>query len=92
MTKVSIIASLVPFFYTSNSQVVFYKKTANDFRRKYGIDIAGAPMVFKKNGILWKFQYVTDVFRGRKFESAMYVPMVNVGNKYESLSRTDINV
>lgn len=92
MNKVSVIASLVPFFFQINTQKTLFKKTASEFKRKYKIDLSDAPVVFKKDGVLWKLQYCSDVFRGKKFETATYIPMVGVGDKYESLLRTDINV
>ena len=92
MNKFSIIASLVPFFYQINTQKTLFKKTASEFKRRYKIDLSNAPVVFKKDGVLWKLQYCSDVFRGKKFETATYIPMVSVGDKYEHLLRTDINV
>lgn len=92
MNKFSVIASLVPFFFQINTQKTLFKKTASEFKRRYKIDLSNAPVVFKKDGVLWKLQYSSDVFRGRKFETVTYIPMVSVGNKYEHLLRTDINV
>lgn len=75
-----------------NEQKPVYKKTAIDFKRKYGIDFIGAPMVFKKDDLLWKLQYICTEFSGKKVESASYIPVMNAKNCCDIYLRTDINV
>jgi hypothetical protein len=83
---------MLQFFGKTNTQPSVYKKTSRDFKRKYGIDFTGAPIVFKKHDIIWKLQYTCFYFKGRKVESAHYIPQVNVKNRFNSILRTDINV
>ena len=92
MNKYTMIFNLIPLFGKSNEQAPIFKKTSRDFKRKYGIDLVGAPVVFKKNGFLWKLQYICTDFKGRKIESASYTPIADVKTAWESITRTDINV
>ena len=92
MNKYTVISNLIQFFGKSNTQTPAFKKTSRDFKRKYGIDFVGAPVVFKKDGIVWKLQYICTSFKGRKVESASYIPVADVKTAWSSISRTDITV
>jgi hypothetical protein len=92
MNKYTVISSMIQFFGKTNTQPSVYKKTSRDFKRKYGIDFTGAPIVFKKHDIIWKLQYVCTYFNGRKVESAYYVPQVEVKHAFNAILRNEINV
>jgi hypothetical protein len=62
----------------NNTTPVLYKKTAKKFFKENGIELENAPMAFIKNGIYYHLNYTVFIYKGRKNESASYLPIVDV--------------
>jgi len=56
-----------------------FKKTNTSFRKKYGIDILGAPYFVRRGTTIFHLAYITD----QKFEIAEYLPLTDMGNLME---------
>lgn len=89
-SRINIISQLLKYKGTYNTITPLFKKTAIAFKRKYGFDIIGAPIVFKSNGFIYKLSFMQDRHSkrcgGRRWEQAEYLPYVEVGDKFEHLN------
>lgn len=89
-SQVSIIRQLLAYSETKNEKKPFFKKTEKAFKKKYGIDLVGAPVIFKRGGFIYKLSFMQDNYPshlgGRKWEDADYLPIVSVGKFFERLN------
>ena len=89
-SNINVIAQLLKLEGLTNQKPILYNQTSKIFKRKFGIELAGCPIVFTANKIIWKLSHITYVHRGRTFESADYLPVVGCGDKFKRIDRTDI--
>lgn len=89
-SQINIIRQLLRHQGKVNDQPVLYKKTANAFRRTYGVGLELAPIIFVANESIYKLSHFTYKSRGRIFETASYLPIVRCGNYFKRLERKDI--
>jgi hypothetical protein len=56
---------------------LIFKKTEKSFKKRYGIELQKAPIVFVQNGFIWKMCFIQSTYStGRKLELVYYLPMV----------------
>lgn len=91
-SKMQIIAQLLKLKGQTNGNVVLYKKTAVEFKNKFGIELSDAPVVFTAKQFIWKLVHITYKHKGRTYESATYHPIVGCANFFQSIQRNDILV
>lgn len=88
-STINVIAQLLKFEGFTNGNEVWFKKTAISFKKKYGFELKDAPIIFKKDGCIWKLSHIKSNYSpkngGRRFEIADYLPIVSVGNKFDRL-------
>ena len=75
-----------------NEAPTLYKKTAKEFKKTYGIDIAGAPLTFVNNDTFFSLYVRTHKWKGRTTEKAEYMPIVWAKGKFKKFERTDIKL
>ena len=72
---------------------ILYKNTATKFKKKFGISLDEAPLNFVKDGMFYTLSHHQFKQKGHRVtEVADYIPLVDVGNCYSSLTRNDIKV
>lgn len=88
-SQVNIIRQLLAFEGKANQQDVWFKKTASKFKRKYGFDIFGAPLIFKAGDMIYKLSFIQSNYPkhlgGRRYEMVQYLPIVRVGEFFKRL-------
>lgn len=85
-SRINILSQLLKFEGQTNQQPILYKKTAISFRKRFGIDLKDAPIIFVKHGCMWKLSHITYKSQGRTYESADYLPIVGCADKFQRLS------
>ena len=85
-SKTAQIIQLLALKGLKNQSPILYKKTANSFKKEFGIDLQNAPLIFVKHNTIWKLVHFTYDFKGRTYESATYHPIVECKDKFKSLS------
>lgn len=90
MSDIAIINRLLKLEGATNTTPILYKKTAKEFKRKFGVDLQNAPMVFTAHECMWKLSHMTYTFRGRVYEKADYLPIVGCRGFFTRMDRTDI--
>lgn len=85
-SSINTIGQLLSFEGKTNENEILYKKTANAFKRRYGIELENAPIVFVKHNTIWKLSHFTYKSMGRTYESAEYLPIVGCKDKFQRLS------
>lgn len=86
-SKINVILQLLDYQNKVHQAPCLFQKTEKDFKKVYGFSINGAPIVLKKDNILWKLSVTTGIFKGRKWESAVYLPIVDVGQYFDRLKK-----
>jgi CRISPR/Cas system CMR-associated protein Cmr5 small subunit len=72
---------------------LIFKKTEKSFKKRYGIELQNAPLVFVQNGFIWKMSFIQSTYStGRKMEIVDYLPMIEVKDKFKRLERNDIKI
>ncbi len=93
-SSINIISQLLKLEGKQFSQPTWFKKTAVNFKKKFGIELQGAPLIFVANGCIWKLSFIQGNYSaklgGHKFESADYLPIVGCKNKFKRMERLDI--
>lgn len=90
-SKIQTISNLLKLQGITNRQPVIYKKTAQKFKKEYGIELKDAPEIFVKNGVIWQLAHINHKYRGRIRESAKYNPIIGgLRGKFQRLERNDI--
>jgi len=89
-SKVKIIHSLTAKYEGENHQTpVWFKKTAEKFKKQYGFELIGAPIIFKADGMIWKLSFIQSNYPahlgGRKWEKAEYLPIIGCGKFFDRL-------
>ena len=84
-SQINIIWQLLKLEGKTNEKPVLYKKTATAFKKAYGIELENAPLIFVKNGSIWKLSHITYTHNGRTYEAANYLPFVHCGDKFKRL-------
>ncbi len=93
-TNISAVYQLLKFKDCVNGIEPKFKKTSEIFRKhgkKIGnvpTEIKNAPIIFVKDGLMWKFSFVTGNYSrsGRFFEVVSYIPIAKVGDKFKELT------
>lgn len=90
-SKVAIIRDLVTNYEGKTHQTQpWFKKTAANFKKRYGFDLIGAPVIFKAEGMIWKLSFLQSRYPshlgGHRWEKAEYLPIVSCGNFFERLN------
>lgn len=85
--KTNVIVQLLGYEGKVHQSPCLFKKTEKEFKTVYGFSLMGAPIVFKKDNILWKLSVTTGIFKGRKWESAVYLPIVDVDQYFDRLKK-----
>lgn len=92
-SKVNIINQLLcDYEGKKHTATPLYKKTIVSFKKKYGIDLQGAPIIFSAGGVLWKLSYTVYQHKGHTFESVTYLPIIACGDKFKRIARPDIKL
>lgn len=86
-SNINVINQLLSLEGETNANQVRYKKTAIDFKKRHGIDLEKAPIVFVKHDHIWKLSHYTYQSTGRTFETAEYLPIVKCGSKFQRLEK-----
>lgn len=89
-SNIQTIFSLLKLKGKTNKKEILYKKTEKEFKKKYGIKLENAPLIFKKHNCLYKLSHITFVTRGRKREHASYQPCVAVKDKFDELQNDNV--
>lgn len=89
-SNINIIAQLLKFEGKTNSNSILYKKTASNFKKKFGVDLATAPIIFTANECIWKLSHSTYTHKGRTYEYADYLPIVGCKSFFKRMERMDI--
>lgn len=85
-SNITVIAELLNLKGLNNQTPILYKKTSSSFKKQFGIDLQSAPLIFVKHSKIWKLAHNTYQSRGRVYEYATYHPVVDVKDKFKSLS------
>lgn len=90
-SKVAIIRELVKNYEGKKHQgKPLFKKTEVNFKKRYGFDLVGAPVIFKADEIIWKLSFIQSRYSsklgGQRWEMAEYLPIVSCGKFFERLN------
>lgn len=90
-SKVAIINELISKYDGKTHQTpTWFKKTTANFKKKYGFDLIGAPVIFKADGMIWKLSFIQSRYPsnlgGQRWEKAEYLPIVSCGKFFERLN------
>jgi hypothetical protein len=88
--NINIIYQLLKFEGKNNNNQIIYKKTAKNFKKKYGVDLASAPIIFTAKNCIWKLSHITQRWEGITYEYADYEPIVGCKNFFKRMERMDI--
>ena len=92
INKIEIIRNLIHLENKKNEKEVIYKKTASSFKKKYGVELSTAPMVFVSNSIIWKLSHHSYKYSGRTHESAEYLPIVGCQDFFKRMENPKIKL
>ena len=89
-SRVAIIRNLINNYEGKNNEIVpWYKKTSSTFKKRFGFDIIGAPVIFKANDMIYKLSFIQSNYPshlgGRKYEVVDYLPIITVGKYFDRL-------
>ena len=88
-SRVSIINQLLKFKGQTNTVQPLFKKTSQNFERRFKMKLSEAPVIFKHDDILYKLSFIQSRYPkhlgGRLYERVDYMPIVKVGRFFESL-------
>lgn len=94
-SRINVINQLLKLESATNFKEPFFKRTAAAFKKKYGFDLVGAPIIFKAQGFIYKLSFIQGNYSknlgGRKWERAEYLPIVEVGDKFSRLELNENN-
>jgi hypothetical protein len=91
-SKVNVIMQLLKFEGAQNNNSILYKSTNTKFKRKFGIELTDAPIIFTAKNCIWKLSHRTHTWNGRTYEYADYLPIVGCKHLFKRIERLDINI
>ena len=94
-TKFMPIRELLKYKGKTHGKPTLYKNTGIRFKRKYGIELQGAPIIFMKHNMIWKLSHREYFYpaTGKTHETAEYSPVVELSAQFgafDDLVRDDI--